>query len=101
MILSIACLVGALVALRAYWRYQLAQRIKISSPVAIESLEKVRLGGVDQWILIRGWNRENPVLLLMHGGPEFPCMPTGARMCANQHDLTRIGKVISSRSRLK
>jgi pimeloyl-ACP methyl ester carboxylesterase len=29
----------------------------------------VKLGGIDQWITIRGANRANPVLLLIHGGP--------------------------------
>jgi pimeloyl-ACP methyl ester carboxylesterase len=74
-ILLLAGVVVALLALRAFWQYQTAQRIRISSSTAIESIEKVSLGGVDQWILIRGWNRDNPVLLLMHGGPGFPCMP--------------------------
>lgn len=38
-------------------------------PSGISSLEKVRLGGTDQWILVRGHNVTNPVILFLHGGP--------------------------------
>jgi pimeloyl-ACP methyl ester carboxylesterase len=52
-----------------------AERIAITSPNGINSLETVSLGGVDQWILIRGWDRTKPLLLFVHGGPGFPEMP--------------------------
>ena len=38
-------------------------------PNSIASLEKVRLGGVDQWLIIRGQNVNKPVLLFLSGGP--------------------------------
>jgi len=36
---------------------------------AIASLEQVRLGGVEQWVLLRGRSVHNPLLLFLAGGP--------------------------------
>jgi pimeloyl-ACP methyl ester carboxylesterase len=36
---------------------------------SITCLEKIKVGGIDQWLLIRGVNKKNPVLLFVHGGP--------------------------------
>lgn len=42
---------------------------RIASPDGIDVAEYVELGGVRQWITIRGQNRQNPALLFLHGGP--------------------------------
>ena len=47
----------------------------IHSPKGIETLEKVTLGGVEQWISIRGRSTDNPVILFIHGGPGDTMMP--------------------------
>jgi pimeloyl-ACP methyl ester carboxylesterase len=48
---------------------------RIVTPDGIERLQKVRIGGIDQWVSIRGADRRNPVLLLLHGGPGYMSMP--------------------------
>ncbi|HKP01932.1 MAG TPA: alpha/beta hydrolase [Chthoniobacterales bacterium] len=64
-----------LVVSRLVLQRRVAARISITSPSGIDSLETVSLGGTDQWILIRGWDRTKPLLLFLHGGPGFPEMP--------------------------
>jgi len=44
-------------------------------PESIASLERVYIGDMDQWLLIRGRDRRNPVLLWLHGGPGAAQMP--------------------------
>ena len=44
-------------------------------PGSIASLEKVDLGGRDQWLSIRGHSEDSPVLLYLSGGPGQSDMP--------------------------
>ncbi len=48
---------------------------KITTPNGIETLEELEIDGTRQWISIRGRDRANPVLLMIHGGPGSPTMP--------------------------
>ncbi|MFF2448302.1 alpha/beta fold hydrolase [Neobacillus sp. NPDC058068] len=43
--------------------------LQINTPNSIVESCYVKIGGIDQWITIRGENRNNPILLLIHGGP--------------------------------
>ncbi len=42
---------------------------------SLVTLEKIILGGINQWISIRAKNTKNPILLYLHGGPGTPVMP--------------------------
>ncbi len=42
---------------------------RIVSPRGIDQKNYVRLNGARQWVTIRGQDRNNPVLLYLHGGP--------------------------------
>ena len=53
----------------------IANARKILTPNGLERLEKVRIGGTEQWISIRGVDRRNPVLVVIHGGPGYVDMP--------------------------
>lgn len=44
-------------------------------PDSVASLEKVEIGGLEQWILVRGADVSNPILLWLHGGPGASQMP--------------------------
>ncbi len=51
----------------------------VTDPKGIDELKPVKIGGVDQWLHIRGRNRDNPVLLYLHGGPGFSMIGWGWR----------------------
>jgi pimeloyl-ACP methyl ester carboxylesterase len=49
----------------------------IGTPEGIDTLFAVNTGpGGKQWISVRGLNRSNPVLVVMHGGPGTPLLPS-------------------------
>lgn len=39
---------------------------------SIASIQKVKAGGIEQYIMIRGRDINNPILLFLHGGPGYP-----------------------------
>lgn len=62
-------LVGGGYGLLIYLQHQTAERLAIHTPNGIDESMYVPIGGIQQWIQIRGEDRDNPVLLWLHGGP--------------------------------
>jgi pimeloyl-ACP methyl ester carboxylesterase len=69
----------AAIASAACYRFiaqlSIAHSRAIHTPDGIETLERVSVGGVDQWIEIRGESVKNPILLFIHGGPGSAFIP--------------------------
>ncbi len=47
----------------------------IVAPSGVQEAYKTRIGGIDQWINVRGQDKDNPVILFVHGGPASPLIP--------------------------
>ncbi len=65
----IASVLAALLVYRKFRQARIASTLKIESAQGIVEERFVSLGGIQQWISIRGEDRNNPVLLIVHGGP--------------------------------
>jgi pimeloyl-ACP methyl ester carboxylesterase/hemerythrin-like domain-containing protein len=51
-------------------------------PGSIAETNRLRLGGLDQWVMIRGESIANPLLILLHGGPGLSETPLFRRFNA-------------------
>jgi pimeloyl-ACP methyl ester carboxylesterase len=49
---------------------------RLSTPRAVDRTVVLELGGVPQVVSVRGRDRDNPVLVFVHGGPGTPLMST-------------------------
>jgi pimeloyl-ACP methyl ester carboxylesterase len=62
-------LLAVLLAYRKLRQARIASTLRLENPHAILEERFVSIGGIDQWISIRGEDQSNPVLLVIHGGP--------------------------------
>jgi pimeloyl-ACP methyl ester carboxylesterase len=53
------------------------QYYRIATPQGIDEARYVPVGGIEQYISIRGEDRDNPVILFLHGGPGDVTNPWG------------------------
>jgi pimeloyl-ACP methyl ester carboxylesterase len=56
----------------------------------IEEASFTRIGGIEQWVTIRGDDRRNPVLLFLHGGPSDVQSPFVATYAPYEKDFVLV-----------
>ena len=49
---------------------------RITAPTGVQEAYAVEIGGIRQWVNVRGQDRDNPMVLFVHGGPASPIIPT-------------------------
>jgi pimeloyl-ACP methyl ester carboxylesterase len=73
-VIALVVVAGAL-GYRAYRQHQNRTALAIHTPNGIQEAMFVEIGGLRQWVQIRGEDRANPVLLFVHGGPDISMIP--------------------------
>ncbi|MFI6515298.1 alpha/beta fold hydrolase [Spirillospora sp. NPDC050679] len=84
----VAAPAAGLAGLRRYKRAANAKRLHITGPHGVNESGFVRIGGIDQWISVRGDDARNPVLVEIHGGPGATHLPYNARTRAWERHFT-------------
>ncbi len=77
-----AALAGGLV-----WKTLPARTSPIIGPDPIAELIPAEIGGMTQWLLLRGADRNAPILLWLHGGPGAAQMPVHGLTAALERDF--------------
>ncbi len=54
---------------RAWRQHEGEALMRIATPNGVDDALFVEIGGTPQWVTIRGQDRDNPVVLVLHGGP--------------------------------
>src|SRR5579863_4831250 len=65
--------VSIVLARRAFRQRTLAATLHIASPHGVVDERYLPIGGIEQLVSIRGEDRRNPILLILHGGPGASC----------------------------
>lgn len=86
--ITFGLLIGAVASGGAQDRNQAVAGQKSPQVTAIDEKGFVSIGGIEQWVSIQGQNRNNPVVLILHGGPGVSNMPFAAAFVPWQKDFT-------------
>ena len=72
----IVIIVLSLAVVMAIWWFYPARTLQIRSEdkTSLSLIDYIEIGGIEQCVLIRSKNRNNPILLFLHGGPGMPMM---------------------------
>lgn len=77
--LAVALALGTAGAITRVWaQSRAAERLRAELAHGVDLDERIVLGGVPQWVRLRGRDRTKPALLWLHGGPGFPQLPFAA-----------------------
>jgi len=76
-----------IVAGRGYITEQIDDQRRIVAENGVDIREAVEIGGIQQYITIRGHDRDNPVLLYLHGGPGSALLPSAFMFQTPWEDL--------------
>jgi pimeloyl-ACP methyl ester carboxylesterase len=75
---------------RALRQHQISDAMAVHTAHGIDERRYVRIGGVEQWITIRGQDRNNPAVLVLHGGPGAAVSALPAHFLPWEQDFTVI-----------
>jgi pimeloyl-ACP methyl ester carboxylesterase len=72
---ALIVLVLAALGFRGWRQARVAASLAIRTPNGIDEAGFVRIGGIEQWVSIRGEDLANPVIVVAHGGPGSSLTP--------------------------
>ncbi len=75
LVVIVAVLAAAALGFRAWRQHVRAPAVAIESVDGVDEGAFVKIGGIDQWVTIRGRDRAAPVILEVHGGPGWALSP--------------------------
>jgi pimeloyl-ACP methyl ester carboxylesterase len=82
--------VATLMLLRKVYQRGQARILALLGVDAVDEGFFAQVGGIDQWIRIRGENRSNPVIFIVHGGPGVSYIPFATVFRGWEKDFTLV-----------